>query len=151
MTYVIEAIPAVGGYVDAIQRMDRVCFPGSGPVSFDGAFWWFALDEDKVPVGYASLSYFPTGNAFLSRSGVLPKARGNGLQRRLVRARERQARRDGYERVVTYTSVTNVHSSNTLIDCGYTLYIPPYEWGLKGAIYWERKIGDGWANVVPTS
>ena len=140
MPYSVQAIQAVGGYIDKIKWMDRVCFPGNHALSFDGAFWWFAVDEDEVPVGYAGLTYFPTGVAFLSRSGVLPGSRGHGLQRRLVAAREREARKAGVERMVTYTSVYNIHSSNNLIKCGYTLYTPAYEWGLKGACYWEKNL-----------
>lgn len=140
MKYKVKAISAVGGYVDKIRWMDRVCFPQGSHVVFDGAFWWMAFDEDNIPVAYAGLTYFPTGVAFLSRAGVLPGARGAGLQRRLVRARERGARKDGYRRLVTYTSVYNTHSSNNLIRCGYRLYVPEYDWGLVGANYWERKL-----------
>ena len=139
----------MGGYVDAIKRMDRICFPEYGPPPLDGAYWWFAFDPDDIPVGYASLTYFPTGVAFLSRSGVLPKARGFGLQRRLVFAREREARRAGVERMVTYTSSANIHSSNNMIRCNYRLYTPEYEWGLKRALYWEKDLTDMETEVLP--
>ena len=140
MKYSVRFTRAEGGYVDKIRWMDRVCFPIGPSITFDGAFWFLAYDEDNVPVGYSSVSYFNTGNAFLSRVGVLPGARGNGLQRRFVRARERHARVQGYKRMVTYTSAYNVRSSNNLIRCGYSLYTPPHEWGLRGANYWERKL-----------
>lgn len=142
MTYSVKAIRAMGGYVDAIKRMDRICFPEYGPPPLDGAYWWFAFDSNEAPVGYASLTYFPTGTAFLSRAGVLPRARGHGLQRRLVYAREREARRAGVQRMVTYTSSDNIYSSNNMIRCGYRLYIPEYSWGLKRALYWEKDLSD---------
>lgn len=137
----IRSIEARGGYVDKIKWMDRICFPTDSPVSFDGAYWWFAFDEDQIPVGYAALSFFPqTGNAFLSRVGVLPTGRGHGLHKRFIRARERFAVGEGYARIVTYTAANNVFSGNNLIACGYRLYIPPFEWGCIGGNYWEKII-----------
>jgi RimJ/RimL family protein N-acetyltransferase len=126
--------------VDAIRWMDRVCFPGEATLNFDGAYWWIAFDEDEIPVAYSSITYYPNGTAFLSRAGVLPGSRGCGLQRRMVYCRERQARNVGYRRIVSYTAKDNIVSGNNLIKCGYKLYIPEYEWGAKGAIYWEKKL-----------
>jgi GNAT superfamily N-acetyltransferase len=135
--YEIKAVEAVGGYVDAIRWMDRVCFPQEHHVSFSGAHWWMVFDGDDVPVAYAGLTYFATGVAFLSRVGVLPGSRGNGLQRRLIRCRERRANRDGYPRVVSYTTPSNTKSSNNLIHCGYRLYVPPILWA-GDVNYWEK-------------
>lgn len=134
----VRAISTVGDYVDKIKWMDRVCFREAHTLTFDGAYWFMAFDEDDVPCAYASFSIFPTGYGFLARAGVLPGARGHGLQRRLVRSREKNARLFGVERMVSYTSLDNIQSSNNLIKCGYRLYIPPFPWGTKYANYWER-------------
>lgn len=138
--YKIEATAAAGDIIDQIRWMDKVCFRETNSLSFDSAVWWIAYDLDEVPVGYCGLTYFPTGFAFLSRAGVLPGSRGNGLQRRFVKVRERAARKAGVSRAVTYTSIANTHSSNNLIKCGYTTYQPDYYWGSKDAIYWERDL-----------
>ena len=140
MKFSVRAIPATGGYVDSIRWMDRVCFPGEATLSFDGAYWWIAFDEDDIPAAYASVTYFHNGTAFLSRAGVLPGSRGNGLQRRLVRARERQIKTVGYKRIVSYTSKDNIVSGNNLIRCGYKMYKPECEWGAPGCVYWKKKL-----------
>jgi GNAT superfamily N-acetyltransferase len=138
VTFKIAPIHAVGDHIGVIQWIDKVCFPDEGHVAFDGAYWWAAYDEKNKTVGIAALTYFPERTAFLSRVGVLPGFRGNGLHRRFVRAREREAKRNGYTRMVTYTSKENVVSSNNLIKCGYRLYTPEYNWGLPYGLYWQR-------------
>lgn len=138
--FTVKPIALVGDYVDKIRWMDRVCFKDNYTLTFDGAYWFMAFDEDKIPCAYAAFTILPTGFGFLSRAGVLPGARGHGLQKRLVRARERNARGFGVSRMVTYTSLDNVQSSNNLIKSGYRLYVPPYEWGIKNGLYWERMI-----------
>lgn len=140
MKYRVRAIQATGGYIDSIRWMDRVCFPGDGSLVFDGAYWWMAFDEDQVPAGYASVTYYPNGAAFLSRVGVLPGHRGHGLQKRFIRAREHAAKAEGLSRAITYTARHNIHSSNNMIRCGYNLYLPPYEYGTAGCLYWEKKL-----------
>lgn len=134
----VEATQAAGEQLEVIRWIDRVCFPDE-PISFDGAYWWLGYYED-TPVSFAGLVYFPNATAFLSRVGVLPGWRGHGLQRRFIRAREREAKKHGFERMVTYTSEENVISSNNMIKSGYTLYTPPYEWGVKHGLYWQRAI-----------
>jgi len=140
MKYRILPVHAVGDHIGTIQWIDKVCFPDDGQMAFDGAYWWMAYDEEEKAVGVAALTYFPNRVAFLSRVGVLPGYRGNGLHRRFVRAREREARSTGYERMVTYTSRENTISSNNLIKCGYRLYTPDYPWGLPYGLYWERDL-----------
>ena len=140
MTYSIRQVELVGGYIDSIEEMDRTCFPFDEMLPFDGSWWWVAFDEDDVPVGYAGLAHLWGDRGFLCRVGVLPKARGNGLQRKFVRARQRGARGLEFSRIVTYTDRKNVVSSNNLIRCGYSLYRPTYEWGTSGALYWYRDL-----------
>ena len=56
--------------------------------------WWWVVFKDGQPVGFAGLyqasSWSDAG--YLCRSGVLPLARGQGLQKRLLRVRENKAR-----------------------------------------------------------
>lgn len=135
----IEAIDLTWETMALLRELDRKCFPWDSPPAFSGTWWWLAYDGDD-PVGYAGLEHLYHDRGFLSRVGVLPSARGHGLQRRLVRARERGARARDLKRMVTYTSKENVVSSNNLIRCGYRLYRPEYEWGKPGSLYWYRDL-----------
>ena len=88
--------------------------------------WWLAeaLVEDAwTPVGYAGAELTNDGQyMFLSRAGVVPLARGHGLQVRLIRARERWARAHGCSHAWTYTHWANTRSQASLARQGYTPY-----------------------------
>jgi GNAT superfamily N-acetyltransferase len=60
---------------------------------------------------------------YLNRCGVSFDHRGHGLQRRLLRCRERRARRNGWRYCITDTT-DNLASANSLIKAGSTLYRP---------------------------
>jgi len=100
--------------------MDADCFLGEHLDTLPlGGAWWVGFDG-QTPVCYAGLAR--AGKKWsLTRAGVLASHRGHGLQRRLVRARERHARRRGATQVSSYTHAGNYPSANTLISCGYRL------------------------------
>src|SRR4051812_16796896 len=103
--------------------------------------WWLALGPAGQAVGYAGATYWsPDRYVYLARCGVLPSARGQGLQRRFIRVREAWARAQGAEGCYTYTSPTNLHSANNLIRAGYELWRPARPWGMAGALYWQRAL-----------
>ena len=76
---------------------------------------------------------------YLKRAGVRLPHRGQGLQRRFVRVREAQARREGFSALVTDTS-DNPSSANNLIACGYRIYRPDEPWGFPHTIYWFKDL-----------
>jgi GNAT superfamily N-acetyltransferase len=101
--------------------------------------WWVA--EDYRPIAFAGLHLYQQPKvAFLCRVGVLSNYRGFGLQRRFIRVREKHAVRRGYDRIVTYTERNNYASANNLIRCGYRLYHPRREFGLKDSLYFEKQL-----------
>ena len=103
---------------------------------------------DNEPVGWGSYQENECDSAvFLNSCGVLPAARGRGIQRMLVRKRVNKARNMGFAWAYTYTHANNVHSSNNLIGCGFRMWRPPY-WGGrihpeigKPWLYWCRETG----------
>lgn len=105
------------------------------------AYWWLAV-EGRKPIGFCSMTpYKELGCMFLSLAGVVPGFRGHGLQRRMIRAREKKGKTvEWVKRFVSYTSNDNIWSANNLIRCGYLLYTPPHEWGIKDAYYFQKKI-----------
>lgn len=128
--------------VDLVRELDRTCFPRDTPMvegDVEKAWWWVAY-HDKEPVGFAGLLQQDGGaKGCLYRAGVLPQARGGGLQKRLLRAREAHARKVGIPRLYTYTSIFNYASMNTLIGAGYRPYYADIE-GENGFQYFQKML-----------
>ena len=97
--------------------------------------------SDGQPVGFGGLtktvSWVDAG--YLCRSGVLATARGQGLQKRLLKAREIKARQLGWNWLVTDTT-DNPASANSLISCGFKMFLPSKPWGNPTACYWRKAI-----------
>jgi GNAT superfamily N-acetyltransferase len=89
----------------AVLALDEICFPHDDRITTADSLWWIVW-QDKIPVAYAGLRICQAeqnlGLAFLCRVGVIPGHRGRGLQKRLIRARERAARQLAVSELVTY-------------------------------------------------
>jgi GNAT superfamily N-acetyltransferase len=135
-------IRAVSGDAMRAELLDLqlTILPCDKPADTTLGWWWIVFDEGE-PVGFAGLhrsnKFGDTG--YLCRSGVMSKYRGKGLQKRLIRVRERRARQ---ERMVWLISDTyeNPPSTNNLIACGYKTYIPREPWGADGVTYWVKRV-----------
>lgn len=123
-----------------LNELDSRCFKGESLYPKIGSYWWIAY-ADGNEVGFAGLTvydYIASPACFLSRAGVLQSARGLGIHKRMIRARERLARKIGYNRIITYTSYENIASANNLIKQGYLLYTPNHEWGIRNGLYFQK-------------
>lgn len=74
------------------------------------------------------------------RSGVVTKWRGQGLQKRLIKARVNMARRHGFSSVITYVLDWNLASANSLISCGFKLYTPNVKYAGNKAYYFKKPL-----------
>lgn len=112
--------------IEAIEAADRVCFPLDKPYMFgwEKNLSWVATDNKGEIVGYLSAHPLKRGVLFFSRVGVMPCARGYGLQRKLMGAMERHARADGWREIVTYTVGINGWSTRNILAAGYRTYEP---------------------------
>lgn len=122
--------------------MDLLLFPSDEPIEDPENHIWFVGMEDGKPVSYASIKLLTgvdAGTAFLSRCGVLASHRGQGLQRRLIKARERVAASLGAKVMLTYTVSNNAHSMNSLFSCGYRAYLPAQRWA-GDAVYFSKQL-----------
>jgi GNAT superfamily N-acetyltransferase len=147
MTFTIRKIPRYDYGI--VLDMDSVFFDVAPDIGEHTA-WWVAFDESGAPVAYAgAMMWEPDQAMYMHRAAVMLSARGNGLQRRLVRARERWGRANGAALSYTYTSASNLASANNLIRCGYTLWAPSQWCGqrdpARGAnghswLYWQRRL-----------
>lgn len=144
--------------VAAIEAMDTLCFMPEPVervhINRPNEAWWIGEDEHGEPVCYAGAKIWKgTGGEsalYMHRAGVLPGARGKGLQRRLIAARVQFARRAGISEVWTYTAHTSIASANNLIRAGFTLWVPA-AWGYSrnpmkpvgdtAWLYWRKASG----------
>lgn len=133
--------------VELVRAIDRAVLPGNYFEDPDmGNLYWLAELRDKTPVGYCSVrptQYDPTHTAFLSRSGVLPPYRGQGLQRRMIRVRVAWARRMSFQHVITYCGTYNVPSATNLIKEGFRPWWPPDSigpWAGEDVIYFRKTL-----------
>ncbi len=128
--------------LEIVMELDRTLFPGEAMRldEAEASNWWVAYTQDGTPVAYAGLSVpGPQKWGFLSRAGVLPVARGGGLQKRLIRVRERWARAHGLTHTWTYVATFNVPSQRSLIGCGYLPYRYVCDAAFAG-IYFKRSL-----------
>jgi GNAT superfamily N-acetyltransferase len=127
----------------AVLPLDAECFPSDYRPVLENSLWWVVW-HGKEPVGYAGLRVCEgaqnKGLGFLSRAGVVREHRGRGLQRRLIRAREVEARALGLVELVTYVAHWNCPSINSLVACGYRFYRPAAKWGGASSVYLKKML-----------
>lgn len=126
---------------DILDELHDACFLDSAPKVKYYGYWWIAyVYQEKEPAGFAGItpSSIGPGVGYLKRAGVLPAHRGMGLQRRLLKVRERKARSLGWASVITDTT-DNVPSANNLIKAGYRLFSPE-PWAMEHSCYWRKDL-----------
>jgi GNAT superfamily N-acetyltransferase len=130
-----------------IRDMDAECFPQLkhlGPIEVHGD-WWIVYDP--MPVAYAGLwpSVRTPGGGYLCRAAVLPHARGRGLQKKLIRVREREALKKEWVVLFSDTDPVNAQSMNNLINCGFRAFRPSQPWAshVEDWVYWRKIIRPG--------
>ena len=138
-----------GKTLSNLKSMQIRCLPEDDLVMPDKSTegHWFLVHEHSytnippILIAFAvmveSTKWYDT--VYMSRCCVLPEFRGKGLQKRLLRARERHARALGYTWAITDTR-DNVPSSNSLISCGYKLFEPTKPWSFEDSLYWRKKL-----------
>ena len=123
-----------------LSVLQKKCLPFDIPYDTNFGSWWIAT-KDGVDIGFAGLvrTVSWTDCGYLCRAGVIPDARGQGLQKKLIRVRLRQAKALGWKWVITDTT-DNPASANSLIATGFKLFQPTKPWGFKNTLYWRRKL-----------
>jgi GNAT superfamily N-acetyltransferase len=131
----------------AVESMHAQLFPES---TWDGARvpanseLWVAFDVSGAKPREAAFACMrpalstPLGGHLYS-AGVLPRYRGHGLQKRLIRKRIAAARARGWTCLVTETIYDNCPSANSLIACGFRQFKPERAWSnYRYTVYWRR-------------
>jgi GNAT superfamily N-acetyltransferase len=115
--------------------------PNDAPRDTRKGLWWVAY-QGTEPIGFAGLvpSSRWTDAGYMCRAGVVRAYRGKGIQKRLIRVRERKARELGWKWLITDTASYNVASSNNLAACGFKLFRPSSPWGYEDGLYWRKAL-----------
>lgn len=124
-----------------LSVLQKKCLPSDTPSDTNFGYWWIVYDALNFPCAFAGLicSVRWANVGYLCRAGVLSSHRGQGVQKRLIRARIRQARALGWEWLITDTH-ENPASANSLIATGFKMYDPSQPWGATQTLYWRKKL-----------
>jgi hypothetical protein len=107
---------------------------------WENGHWWIGWEQrSATPAAFCGItqSILGPGIGYHKRAGVVKGHYGNGLQRRMIRLRERKARSLGFTQIVTDTT-NNWRSANNLIAEGYRLWAPVYPWAFEETLYWRK-------------
>jgi len=142
-----ESYSAVG---DIIQSLSTLLFGSdTSPETPDmGNEYWVLWDDEGEPAGFCTVrpllrtSFEPNweSTVILNQAGILPHARGRGLQRRMVRQRLQWARANEFTRAVSYVDLDRIASQRNLVRSGFLPYRPEYLWAGDDVVYFERLI-----------
>jgi N-acetylglutamate synthase-like GNAT family acetyltransferase len=137
---IVQADTSRESVVARLRSMQRELLDGSPVLNPRFGYWWIA-EVDGVPAGFAALhpSTQWSDVGYMSRSGVMPVYRGMGLQKRLIRVRERKARQQLWRWLVSDTR-DNPASANSLIACGFRVFHPSRPWGFADSTYWRKRV-----------
>lgn len=141
MSFSVRSVnPTVQKTAALLHWLQLEILPNDEPATTTAGWWWI-VSKDGQPVGFAGLyqssSWSDAG--YLCRSGVLTLARGQGLQKRLLKVRENKSRALGWKWLVTDTT-SNPASANSLINRGFKMFEPSRPWGNPTACYWKKEI-----------
>lgn len=124
-----------------IEELNRKHF-SSNPLKNLHNKVFFLAKQGREVVGWCALTIHPYEKAEIYRTGVLEEFRNQGIKKRMVRAMERYAVKQGITLMTSYCSTDNVESANSLISCGYKLYIPDvYDEGdYRDWMCWKKRL-----------
>lgn len=100
---------------------------------------WITKDDNDEPVGFLYAEPMADGSLYFSRVGVMPAARGRGIQRALMLRMYARAKREGYKTIVS-TTYQNPPSANNFVREQWMTYLPAAPWGASDTIYWYKEL-----------
>ena len=113
--------------IEMVRALHTLCMPGD-TFDLEGQLW-VVHDCTSTPVGFCAARQLRTEpGVFFNRSGVLPCANGQGLQRRMIHARLRWCKEVGAKYAITYTLFNNHASIVNLLKCGFRFDTPAWKW-----------------------
>jgi GNAT superfamily N-acetyltransferase len=137
----LRVLRASGKHLETLRALHTLTFPMDDHEDYTSGAWWIVWDGYE-PVAFAGCRWAITDPraVYLSRCGVLPSHRGQGLQKRLLAVRLRYAKERCAAGRVISTTYLNTPSANNLIRAGFRLYDPESPWGSVGTCYWTKEL-----------
>lgn len=128
-----------------ILKLNKSIFP-KDPLTINptDALWVCFLND--FPMGFCTVRPVlnEPGTVFFNRAGLLPKARGRSLHKRLIAVRLAWAKKNNFKTAITYTLQHNNPSANNLMAMGFKLYEPAFRWANdtdeKDCLYFYRDL-----------
>ena len=126
---------------NTLNRLQKEILPSDKPCDVTIGQWWIVYTDTNKPVAFCGMKNSSTYSdwCFFHRAGVLDEHTGNGLQKRLIKARIRLAKTMGYNYANSDTT-RNPASANSLIACGFKSYLPIKPWAWDYSNYWRLKL-----------
>lgn len=116
-----------------LGALHTLTFPGDeAPVWKADGLAWIVYDGSD-PVAFIYCEPTNDGSWYFSRVGVMPAARGQGLQRKLMRTMHRALK----DCILVSTTYQNPPSANNFIREQWMTYLPAHPWGSPDTIYWR--------------
>ena len=98
---------------------------------------WWVITSGNIIIGYCGCA-FAEGLCIFVRAWVHKDYRGKGLQKKMIKLRIKSA----YDchTAITYTTIDNCPSANSLISERFKLYTPEYAYGGREMLYFQKEI-----------
>lgn len=126
--------------INLIKQLHKEIFPYDTCDVLDTDIFWIVINQNNKAVGFCTVRPLECGIAYFNWAGLLSEATGQGLHRRMIRAREKWCRKENFETIVTYTTTDNIPSAKNLIRCKYDLFTPEYDWAGEELLYFRKNI-----------
>lgn len=118
---------------ETLRALHTLTFPSDEqPTWKHSALAWITWDGPE-PVAFIYAEPMPDGSWYFSRVGVMPAARGKGLQRKLMRLMQKALS----DKVLVSTTYRNPASANNFVREQWMTYLPATPWGSPDTIYWR--------------
>ena len=121
---------------DELKELDDRVFNGCNNEFKSNRDWWVMVSANQI-VAYCGCG-FTEGLCIFVRAWVHKDYRGQGLQKKMIKLRIKSA----YDChiAITYTSVDNYPSINSLISQGFKIYCPEYAYAGREMLYFQKPI-----------
>jgi len=110
-----------------------------GRLDLPNRSWFVFFDSNDEWCAYGGYRTIDQRSVYFGPTHVLENFRGKGLQRRLIRARLKQAKEDGYEQAISSIYTYNFISGNNLIACGFRMCRIPHYYDPNDSECWFIK------------
>lgn len=119
---------------DVLTALHTLTFPSDEQPDWrEDGLAWITYDQGE-PVAFLYTEQMTDGSWYFSRVGVMPAARGKGLQRKLMRLMERTL---AGKKLIS-TTYLNPASANNFVRMGWLTFLPAHRWGAPDTIYWYK-------------